>query len=186
MDSLINRLTGREVLIVGDSINSQLFWALRNFLLQPPNGSTHTQMTEFRAPVAGVRCKENMTRPGYCERWSQHLDVVNFLPFCLRVECEGGFNVTYVRNDFLQINDEFNVNLGFPIVVPWMEAINGSSDGSTSDSSSGSKRSNIAAVVLNRGAHYKEDSELLSEVRGLCALGDTEPYDPGRRGGAVG
>ena len=164
-DSLITKLAGRELLIVGDSINSQLFWSLRNFFLQPPNGSTQTQMTEFRAPVAGIRCMENMTRPGYCERWSQHLDVVNFLPFCLRVECEGGFNLTYVRNDFLQTSDEFNVNLGFPIVVPWMEAINGS-DSSGGDGSSGSKGSRIAAIVLNRGAHYKEDSELLPEVSG--------------------
>ena len=219
--SLISKLAGREVLIVGDSINGQVFMSLRNVLMQAvsvanaaraanganaaraSNGagaavassaansanaasstiSTNAASSDNDASTAGaassvsaangvsahvppqqqqqlqgssapdaVRCSDVLPYPSFCRGNAKQLDEWGMVLLCAQVVCEGGATFTFVRSDSLSAGDDWLLKWHKDMMVPWMQYVRERGD-------------RIAAVVLNRGAHYVEDDKLLPEVR---------------------
>ena len=172
-DALIDRLAGKELLIVGDSISTHIFFSLRNFLLQGCCGSFVTDMTAARPAQQKSRCDDVSPYPAFCQPKAQQLGEAQDLTMCAQVACEGGFTVTALRSDGLSLESKWGFNRKKEVNVPWMEYVRRHGD-------------RIAAVLMNRGAHYVEDERLLPEVRGRLLSVQRTVWACERAGGWVG
>ena len=85
---------------------------------------------------------------------------------CVQVVCEGGTTFTFVRSDDLSVGNNWALTWRKNMGVPWMQYLRQRGD-------------RIAAVVMNRGAHYAEDDKLLPEVKeGVNELAPAEFHMP--------
>ena len=143
---------------MGDSVNGHVFWSMRNFLLQGCCGSYVTNMSAPRPDVQKLRCADVIPYPAFCQPRARQLDRIVSLRMCVQVACEGGFTLTSMRSDWLSVGVGWGLDPKHEMTVPWMEYGRGRGE-------------EIAAVVLNRGAHYVRDERLVAEVgvlRGRC------------------
>ena len=114
-------LSGHELLVVGDSLNEEIFGSLINFL-------SATQ-SEFAQPYARRMPNAATT-------------------------CLGALSLNFVRNDRLSLVDE--AHIGDFYEFPWIQHVQRA--GSRADAG------NATLVLLNRGAHYENDTIVLAAI----------------------
>ena len=103
------------------------------------------------ASLSPAYCSTSFLRPFLCHPHARHLKGTAGQPLCLRVDCQP-FNTSFsfVRNDFLDTSGALSLDRKKARTIPWFESVGG--------------WSNLAAVVLNRGAHFVEDSMMLHQL----------------------
>ncbi|CAI5512751.1 unnamed protein product [Closterium sp. Naga37s-1] len=161
---LVRKLAGRRLLIVGDSLNGMLFAALRNALFM---GFSRTSSQKRRNLLPN--CVPTDSLPGFCEQWGREIAAGAHHALCVEDTCADA-SVAFVRSDALDPSP--NLTLAWPKLIgfPWLHVLNGTSKGGEQDGGNGgqgedtSSEKRVAAIVLNRGAHYTEDEQLVSEL----------------------
>ncbi|CAI5473254.1 unnamed protein product [Closterium sp. Yama58-4] len=159
---LVRKLAGRRLLIVGDSLNGMLFAALRNALFMGFN-RTPGQKRRKLPP----NCAPTDSLPAFCGQWGREITSRAHHALCVEDTCADA-SVAFVRSDALDPSP--NLTLAWPKLIgfPWLHLLNGRSSGrGTRDVEQGEDASTerqVAAIVLNRGAHYTEDEQLVLEL----------------------
>ncbi|CAI5941543.1 unnamed protein product [Closterium sp. NIES-65] len=161
---LVRKLAGRRLLIVGDSLSGMLFAALRNSLFMGFN-RTSSQKRQNLPP----NCAPTDSLPAFCRQWGREIATRAHHALCVEDTCADA-SVAFVRSDALDPSP--NLTLAWPKLIgfPWLHVLNGTSSGGEQDGGNGgegegaSTEKRVAAIVLNRGAHYTEDEQLVSEL----------------------
>ncbi|CAI5515036.1 unnamed protein product [Closterium sp. Naga37s-1] len=161
---LVGKLAGRRLLIAGDSLSGMLFAALRNALFMGFN-RTSSQKRQNLPP----NCAPTDSLPGFCRQWGREIALRAHHALCVEDTCADA-SVAFVRSDALDPSS--NLTLAWPKLIgfPWLHVLNGTSSGGEQDGGNGgqgedaSRERQVAAIVLNRGAHYTEDEQLVSEL----------------------
>ncbi|KAF3791773.1 hypothetical protein EJ110_NYTH13392 [Nymphaea thermarum] len=111
-----------NVMVVGDSINHGFQWSITNNLIKDPNAQ---KLIKEGYPVCKV-----------CPGFRICGDVLGR---------EGGFNVSFIRNDRISMTGKARYEHGGRFIEqPWTDYI---------------KKWKVKILILNRGAHYEEDED---------------------------
>lgn len=137
--ALSSKLSGRRVLLVGDSLSATTFFSLRNHLLQQKDGLP-----------GGVQDNDN---PDFCAGRADHPKIASRprLLACGEVRA-GNASFVYIRDDALRTAAEPLVQFPGLVSLPWFDLVQAEST-----------RPDV--IVLNRGAHFKETAAFTAELQ---------------------